>query len=173
MDILLGKKDNLNELEQLYNELNDYLEKGINYPGWIRGVYPIRETAISGIEEGNLYIAKQDERIVGSVILNHKPELAYNQAKWKLVSDYSDVFVVHTFVVHPDYLGQGIGKALLEFSIMHCRNLNAKSIRLDVYEGNTPALKIYEKFGFDYIDTVDLGLGDYGLKWFRLYEKLL
>ncbi len=49
----------------------------------------------------------------------------------------------------------------------------AKSIRLDVYEGNIPAIRLYEKCGFEYVNTVDLGLGNYGLKWFKLYEKLL
>ncbi|XAM46318.1 hypothetical protein TPDSL_28260 [Terrisporobacter petrolearius] len=51
--------------------------------------------------------------------------------------------------------------------------MNIKELRLDVYEKNLPAIKLYEKFGFKYIDTVDLGLENYGLKWFRLYEKLL
>lgn len=45
-----------------------------------------------------------------------------------------------------------------------------KLIRLDVYEGNIHLINLYEKYGFKYIDTVDLGLGNYGLKWFRLYE---
>lgn len=30
-----------------------------------------------------------------------------------------------------------------------------------------------EKCGFEYIDTVDLGLGNYGLNWFKLYEKVV
>ena len=61
----------------------------------------------------------------------------------------------------------------MDFSIEHSIKLGAKSIRLDVYEGNIPAIKLYEKCGFKYIDTVDLGLGNYGLNWFRLYEKML
>ena len=48
-----------------------------------------------------------------------------------------------------------------------------KAIRLDVYEQNTPAIRLYEKNGFQYITTVDLGLGDYGLHKFHLYEKIL
>lgn len=75
----LGRVHDIDEIEQLYNDLNDYLAKGVNYPGWIK----------------------------------------------------------------------------------------------DVYEGNIPAINLYEKCGFKYIDTVDLGLGNYGLNWFRLYEKLL
>jgi len=48
-----------------------------------------------------------------------------------------------------------------------------KSIRLDVYEKNIPAILLYEKCGFEYIDTVDLELGNYGLDWFKLYEKVI
>ncbi len=61
----------------------------------------------------------------------------------------------------------------MDFSTQHSIKLQAKSIRLDVYEGNMPAIRLYEKCGFKYIDTVDLGLGNYGLNWFRLYEKSL
>ncbi|WP_291579724.1 GNAT family N-acetyltransferase [Clostridium sp. UBA6640] len=175
MDITfnLGKENDIDELEQLYNDLNDYLEQGINYPGWKKGIYPVRQNAINGVKDGNLYVSKYNGEIIGSVILSHEPEAAYYKAKWEFESDYSNVFVVYTFVVHPKFLKCGVGKALMDFSIEHSIKSQAKSIRLDVYEGNTPAIRLYEKCGFKYIDTVDLGLGDYGLDWFRLYEKLL
>lgn len=175
MDIIfeLGKVSDIDEIEQLYNDLNDHLSKGVNYPGWKKGIYPVRQNAIDGIKQDHLYIARNNGKIIGSVILSHEPEPAYYNAKWTLECDYSDVFVVHTFVVHPEYLKCGVGKALMDFSIEHSIKLQAKSIRLDVYEGNIPAISLYEKCGFKYIDTVDLGLGSYGLNWFKLYEKLL
>ena len=175
MDIIfdLGKEDDIEELERLYNDLNDYLAEGVNYPGWKKGVYPVRQNAIKGVEHGNLYVAKYNGKIVGSIILSHEPEPAYYKAKWDVQHDYSNIFVVHTFVVHPKFLKCGVGKALMDFSIEHSIKSEVKSIRLDVYEGNIPAIKLYEKCGFKYIDTVDLGLGNYGLTWFRLYEKLL
>ena len=175
MDIVveLGKADDIDELEQLYNDLNDHLEKEVNYPGWRKGIYPVRENAIDGVEHGNLYVAKHNEKIVASLILSHEPEPAYYKAKWEFESDYSDVFVVHTFVVHPNFLKCGVGKALMDFSIECSIKSHAKSIRLDVYERNMPAIRLYEKCGFKYIDTVDLGLGNYGLNWFKLYERLL
>lgn len=171
--IELGKTSDIDELEQLYNDLNDYLAEGINYPGWIKGIYPVRQNAIDGIDNGNLYVAKHNGKIVGSIILSHKPEPPYLKAKWGLKSDYSDVFVVYTFVVHPNFLKCGVGKALMDFSVEHSIKSQVRSIRLDVYEKNIPAIKLYEKCGFKYIDTVDLGLGNYGLDWFKLYEKLL
>jgi ribosomal protein S18 acetylase RimI-like enzyme len=169
----LGTEDEIDELERLYRDLNDYLDKGINYPGWRKDAYPIRQNAIDGVKNGNLYVAKYNGKIIGTIILSNKPEPAYYKAKWEFESDYSDVIVIHTFAVHPKFLKCGVGKALIDFSIEHGLELNARSIRLDVSEGNMPAIRLYEKCGFKYVDTVDLGLVNYGLDWFKLYEKLL
>ncbi|MDW8800248.1 GNAT family N-acetyltransferase [Clostridium sp. A1-XYC3] len=171
--IELGQVNDIDELEQLYNDLNDYLAKGVNYPGWLKGIYPVRQNAIDGIDHGNLYVARHNGKIIGSVILSHVPEPAYYKAKWEFESDYSDVLVIYTFVIHPDFLRCGVGSTIIDFSIESAIKSHIRSIRLDVYEGNIPAIRLYEKSGFKYIDTVDLGLGNYGLDWFRLYEKVL
>ena len=66
-----GTSADIDELEKLYDELNDYLAATTNYPGWIKGVYPVREDAVAGVNDETLYVARYDGRIVGSVILNH------------------------------------------------------------------------------------------------------
>ena len=48
-----------------------------------------------------------------------------------------------------------------------------RSIRLDVYQNNSVAIKAYEKQGYRFIDKVDIGLSQYGLDLFCLYEKVL
>lgn len=171
--IELGNEKDIDELEKLYDDLNDYLAEGINYPGWLKGIYPIREDAIKGLDGGYLYVARYNGKIVGSIILSHEPESAYNQAKWEIEADYSDIVVIHTFAVHPKFMKNGIGQKLMEFATSHSKEIKAKAIRLDVYEKNVPAIKLYEKHGYRYIDTVDLGYGEYGLDWFKLYEKVL
>lgn len=171
--IELGTENDIDELENLYNDLNDYLAGRVNYPGWKKGIYPIRQNAINGVKNRNLYVAKKNETIIGSIILSHEPEQAYYNVKWGFESDYSDVFVIHTFVVHPKFMQCGVGKMLIEFANEYSIKSKVKSIRLDVYEGNIPAIKLYEKCGFKYIDTVDLGLKNYGLDWFKVYEKLI
>lgn len=173
MRIEKGCLDDVNELERLYNDLNDYLETHVNFPGWKKGVYPVKETALDGIKEDNLFVVKHNNSIVGSVILRHKPEPAYSSADWNIALEDKDVFVVYTFSVHPLYLKQGVGKALMDFVIQHSKDRNLKAIRLDVYEKNTPAICLYKKYGFQYIDTVDLGYSEYGLDKFKLYQKLL
>ena len=70
--------------------------------------------------------------------------------------------------------GIGTGKSYLNVKEAEfAKKSGIKTIRLDVYEKNIPAIKLYEKNGFIYTGTVDLGLGNYGLKWFRLYEKII
>ncbi len=171
--IEFGQVNDIDELENLYNDLNDYLADGVNYPGWIKGIYPVRQNAIDGIKNGNLYVAKHNGTIIGSIILSHEPEPAYYNVKWGFEYDYSDVFVIHTFAVHPRFMKCGVGEALMDFADKHSVKSKVKSIRLDVFEGNMPAIRLYEKCGFKYIDTVDLGLGNYGLDSFKLYEKLI
>lgn len=163
----------IDELEKLYDNLNDHLSVTVNFPGWTKGVYPIREDAVAGIKNASLFVARCNRKIAGSVILDHQPEEAYKNVTWKVDVDYSRIFVVRTFVVHPDFLHTGIGRALLDYTFRLAQTLGIKSIRLDVYENNTPAISLYEKCGFEYVGSVDLGLGHHGLNWFKVYEKLV
>ena len=149
MNIHLGTEQDIEALARLYDEVNDYLAETINYPGWKKGIYPIRQTAEDGIKEK-----------------------AYYEVKWQQSLDDSEVFVLYTFVVHPDFLRKKVAKQMLDFATRYTVEHKAISLRLDVYEHNSPAICLYKNFGFRYIDTVSLGLEEYGLNWFKLYEKL-
>jgi len=168
-----GTADDLDELEKLYDELNDYLASTVNYPGWIKGVYPIRETAEQSVRHGDLFVLRMDGIIAGSVILNHEQEEAYDQATWGVEADYKDIIVVRTLVVHPRYMNKGVGSELMNFARQYSLSSGMKAIRLDVSVNNTAAIKLYEKAGYSYIGTVDLGLVYEHLKWFKLYELIL
>ena len=174
MDIIeKGTLEDIDELENLYNTLNDYLEQGINYPGWKKDIYPIRETAVSGIENKNLFVLKINNEIAGSIILSHKPEDAYFDVTWGIEEDYENIIVIHTFVVHPKFMKQGVGKKLMDFAKSYSLENGMKAIRLDVSIHNTPAIALYEKCDYKYIGTVDLGLNIPDLVWFKLYELIL
>lgn len=168
-----GKISDIDELELLYNDLNYYFECHTNYPGWKKGIYPVRQTAADGIECGGLFVARIENRIVGTVILRHEPEPAYSQADWHVDLSYDDILVVHTLAVHPLFLKRGVGKKLMGFILEYGKENNIKAIRLDVYEKNKPAINLYKQYGFQFIDKVDLGYGHYGLEYFELYQKIL
>lgn len=166
-----GLPGDIPRLVRLYEETVDYLESHTNYPGWKKGVYPGREEAESGVGEKTLYVAEKEGRIIGSVILNGRQEAAYQSAGWETFAEPEEVMVIHTFLVHPDLSGLGVGRRLLEFAGEQAVKEGKKTIRLDVYEKNTPAIRLYERMGYRYVKTVDMGLGSLSLPWFKLYEK--
>ena len=55
---------------------------------------------------------------------------------------------LNNIVVKKSFRGRGIGGELLEALIEICSDLNASSLTLEVNSLNTPAIKLYEKFGF-------------------------
>jgi len=168
-----GKPSDIPTIENLYDDLNDYLEQTTNYPGWAKGLYPTRADAEDGIGEGNLFVLRIDDKIAGSVVLNNQQSEAYSQVTWGIEAKQHEVIVINKLAVHPQFLGQGVATKLLDFAKDYAIQQHAKAIRLDVTIQNAPAIALYEKCGYVYVGTVDLGLPYAYLKWFKLYELVI
>ena len=56
---------------------------------------------------------------------------------------------ISNIVVHKDFRNQKIGSALLEELLNLTLSLNLRTINLEVCESNFPAIKLYEKYGFE------------------------
>lgn len=56
----------------------------------------------------------------------------------------SEIFL-HKIMVHPDYRGKGIGSALMQQALQDAQDV----VLLTVNPENTPAIKLYESFGFN------------------------
>ncbi len=160
-------------IEKLYEDICDYLETHKNYPGWKKGIYPIRHDAEKGLMNNALYVAQIGEKTAGTIILKHEPEEGDKNAQWLTEDDYERIYVVYTLAVHPDFLKRGIGMELLMFAERVSREERCVSIRLDVVKDNIPAERLYQKCGYQLIGTVSLGYEAYGLPWYNLYEKVL
>ncbi len=163
----------LDGVGKLYEDVCDYLDAHGNYPGWKKGIYPVRRDAERGMMANALYVARIGEKTVGTVTLTHEPEDGYGNGKWLTEDDYRRIYVVHTLAVHPDFLKCGIGTELLVFAERVAREEQCVSIRLDVVKDNIPAERLYQKCGYQWAGTVSLGYEAYGLPWYQLYEKLL
>lgn len=64
------------------------------------------------------------------------------------ISVIFDEATLNNIVVKKSCRGRGIGGELLETLIDLCSDLKLKSFTLEVNVENTPAIKLYEKFGF-------------------------
>ena len=175
MDINVRKATaaDIDDIEQLYNELNEYLAAGENYPKWKKGIYPLRQDAEEGLADGNLYVAEVDGHVAGTVIFLSEQGDVYGDVKWQTEFNVP-VVVLHILAVHPDYMRRGVARQLLLFAETVGRQRGATAIRLDTYIENLPAIKLYESCGFSCRGVVDLGLYEqYGLKWYKVFEKLI
>ena len=173
MEIRKADMTDIEEIGKLYDDVCDYLCAHENYPGWRKGIYPTKDDAKDGIKESSLYVAKKDNKIVGALILRHKPEEGYKNVDWFAESNYEKIYVIYTLAVHPDFSRAGIGKQLLGFAEELARKEECISLRLDVVKDNIPAENLYKKCGYKYVGTTSLGYEEFGLPWYNLYEKVL
>ena len=152
MDIVVRKatEADLDEIEQLYDDLNDSIVGVTEGPRWIKGVYPLRRDAEEGLAADCLYVAEVDGVIAGTVMYLNEEELSapYQTVKWQKDLAAKETFVIHVLAVHPKFQGRGVGKALLDHAYVVGQEKGIKAVRLDVYETNVPAIRLYEKCGF-------------------------
>ena len=169
MDIIIrkAKPQDLDAVEELYGAVCDYLADKPFNPGWRRDAFPSREEAKQYLAADGLYIAWAGGEPAGSVALTASPSAEENRP------GEDGAFYLHVVAVHPACLRKGVASAMLDFAAREAARRGAEVLRIYVWEGNAPAIRTYEKGGFARIGKEDIGLGEFGLEWFYLYEKRL
>lgn len=157
----------LDGVVKLYQQVCAYLEDQPFSPGWSADGYPSREDLSGFIQNGEMYVAEMAGKIVGGIALT--PESGGNPES---PEDKGEMYL-RVFAVHPDHMREGIGTALLQYTEQMSARRGAPALHLYVYEKDTVAIRVYEGNGFVFRQRVDLGLKEYGLNWFYLYEKSL
>lgn len=61
---------------------------------------------------------------------------------------------VKDLAVHGERRGEGVGTALLSRALAELADAGARSVKLEVREGNEPALALYDDFDFEYLKRV-------------------
>ncbi|MFR4757915.1 MAG: hypothetical protein ACLT9P_07255 [Evtepia gabavorous] len=63
----------LSDLEQIaaiYDHIHTEEEAGRATVGWVRGVYPTRQTALDAIQAGDMFVAEENGRLVATAKIN-------------------------------------------------------------------------------------------------------
>lgn len=173
MNVRQASPEEVDAVAKLFDDVIDHLEATNNYPCWKRDVYPTRDDARRAYEAGGLFVAVRDGCLVGTMTLSHEPSEGYSQVAWSTPDDYARTLMVYRLAVAPASLGSGVARALLAHADSVARAEGDLALRLDTAADNAPACHLYETSGYTYVDTVSLGCEDFGLPWFRLYEKVL
>ena len=132
--------------------------------------YPDLEFIKNSILKEELYVYSQ-KNIAACVVINSELSEEYGNVKWHVNAQPDEIIAIHTFAVSS--IGKGIGKGIFDYIVKKAIENDKKAIRIDVIDGNVGAQKVFEKFGFEYVDSVEMFHEAVGLETFHLYEKAL
>lgn len=167
-------KNDLKEAMTFYNIMCEELGKEDHLPDGSKGGFPSEAMVAEAIENKQLYIGKEDGKIMAAYIMNHYCDAAYDTVKWQIDAAKEQISVMHALRVLPQYSGKGYATRLVEHAIEIAKQKKQKAIRLDCLEVKPVPQKMYRAFGFRDIDIVEIYYKDIGEpRKFILFEKVL
>lgn len=129
-------------------EIYEHIHDKPNSTGWLKGIYPVRATAEAAVQRGDLFVYEEYGKAVASAVLNHSQCAEYAEGCWQYAADDSEVMVMHTLTVEPEYASHGIGRSMVSFYEEYARNQGCKVLRMDTNEKNLPARALYKCLGY-------------------------
>ena len=157
------------DIFNFYQKLISDIDRSEFHPKWSES-YPDLEYIEDSILKGDLYVNSKGS-ITACLVLNDEFSPKYNEVKWHVNAESDEIVVIHTFSVKS--IGKGMGKEIFDHIVKQSKKNNKKTIRIDVIDGNVGALKVFEKWGFEYVDSLNVFHESVGLQTFHLYERQL
>ena len=146
--------EDLDTLEALYTEIHDAEEAGQLTTGWLRGVYPVRQTAELALQRDDLFVLEAAAELLGAAIINRLQVDVYAGAPWEHAAEDREVCVLHTLVISPRAKQKGYGTRFVRYYEDYARSLGCRELRMDTNARNLTARRMYAKLGYREIGVV-------------------
>ena len=163
----------LDGITAIYDAILDREEAGPVYTNWQRGKYPTTDTARQALEAGTLYVGQEDGFLWGVVNLNGIQLPEYDAIPWTIPAEREQVAVIHTLCIHPAASGQGRAKQMVTFCEEEARRQGKTVMRLDTWEGNLPANRMYPALDYRYAGAAEFFFQGFIREILNCYEKAL
>ena len=124
--------------------------------------YPDCERIAADVRAGSAQLAYDAQGVNGLVVLNTHQDPPYAQPIWQ----GTHPAVVHRLMVHPRAQGRGVARLLMGWAEGEAARRGFDSIRLDAFEGNPAAMRLYPALGY-----VRRGVCIFRKGAFALFEK--
>ncbi len=145
-------------------------EYALNYPKWIYGTYPSKDSVRDAAKVGTQYFCTVGRRVCGAFVLDENPGGFYQNGDWKADLQPGEYLIIHALCVAHEFSGRGIGRSIVNYCIGYAKSVGYKAVRIDVVPDNFPAIRLYKKMGFTYAGEKDLGRNLKNIPTFALYE---
>lgn len=160
--------EDIDAIATIYDHIHAAEEAGATTTGWMRSVYPKRETAEAALERNDIYVCElTDEEaarsgadrcclnnIAATAIINQTQVDVYADVEWQKQAVDEEVLVLHTLVVEPDLRFGGIGREFVRFYEQCARELGCTELRIDTNARNTIARRFYAGMGYNEVGIV-------------------
>lgn len=174
MKLLPANDSQMDEIMAFYDRMCEELGKQAFLPEGNKGGFPSVDMVREAIRSESLYIGMEDDKIIAAYIMNHDYDDAYDTVTWQIEAEKEEVGVLHALRVLPEYSGKGYASCLVEHALKTAGEKGLRTVRLDCIEGNAVPYKMYKKYGFVYIATVDITYVDIGEpRRFLLFERVI
>ena len=167
------QRASLEEYDSIIAFYDDVIERTPDmekYARWQKGKHPTADGIKACIDEGSMYLCKEQGSIVGAMDVTMYQGEDYHAIEWSEQVPDDAVAVIHILAVSPDRQGAGIGFEMVYEAINLAKAKGMKSIRLDALASNTPAHRMYERLGFVYKGKQHLYAKNTGWTDFYFYE---
>ena len=81
--------------------------------------------------------------------------------------------VIHTLCIHPVRAGRGLARRMVAFCEEETRRQGKAVMRLDTWEGNLPANRMYPVLGYRYAGAAEFFFQGFIREILNCYEKKL
>ncbi|MBD5492654.1 MAG: GNAT family N-acetyltransferase [Lachnospiraceae bacterium] len=152
--------DDIESIEDTYNEHFKHETEHGAFTVFKKGIYPTRKDAEKAVANGTLYVYEEKNDIAGSIILDNIQPPEYTKIIWEQTLANDEVMVIHLLMVRPSMAGKGIATSLLRYAMELAGNSACKALRLDTGMQNIPALSLYKKLGFHMVATASMNVGN-------------
>ena len=163
----------LDGITAIYDAIPDREEAGPVYTNWQRGKYPTADTARQALEARTLYVGEEDGFLWGVVNLNGIQLPEYDAILWTFPAERNQVAVIHTLCIHPARAGRGLARRMVAFCEEETRRQGKAVMRLDTWEGNLPANRMYPVLGYRYAGAAEFFFQGFIREILNCYEKKL
>ncbi len=168
----VADKSEKNEIIKFYDEVIEANNKAEINLRWKKDVHPSHELLNTSVNNGELFLWKEDGKILCACVMNKSHNEDYDKVSWE-VGDDENVGIIHVLGVSPHHFRKGLGRKFLEELSLYAKENKIKAIKLDVFKINTPAIALYEKVGFKNRGEVRMFVPRIGFEDFYLFEKVI
>ena len=170
MRLDVATQNDFDAIIAFYDDVTERTPEMATYARWSKGKHPTVEGIRTYINEGSMYLYRENDAIIGAMAVTMYQGEDYHAIDWSQQVTDNKVAVIHILAVNPDSQGTGIGSEMIRETIRLAHTNGMKAIRLDALASNTPAHKIYNSLGFEHRGQQNLYAENTGWTDFYFFE---